>query len=411
MTCVTGVNNQLLFDGTYTYSYDAEGNQTARWIASTTSPLETQPGDGDTNVTIYTWDNRDRLTSVTHYADSEALTGATPDQTVTYTYDAFDRWIGETITTIAGTTQTRYVYDGNQIVMQFDGIGTDALTASDVSHRYLWGAAVDQLMADEQVTNGPSQAGDVVWTLNNNENTVRDLATYDPGTRPTTVVNHRVFSAYGEMLSQTNPTTNTVAAVDCLFAYTGQPLDKATGLQNNGARWYDAITGRWLSQDPIGYRGGVNLYEYVGDSPITRSDPTGEVWWWPPDWFRPTPKPTPPPPAPEPEPVKTPLNPANYPPPTPLYPLPPNINGTLYPANVGPEGKQFHGANTPPTRGGPSCGTRTPLNPANYPPPTPLYPLPPNINGTLYPANVGPEGEQFPGANQPPERPQSCQRP
>ena len=45
-------------------------------------------------------------------------------QTVTYTYDAFNRWIGETITAGATTTQTRFVYDGNQIVMQFDGTGT-----------------------------------------------------------------------------------------------------------------------------------------------------------------------------------------------------------------------------------------------------------------------------------------------
>ena len=115
MACVTGANNELLFDGTYTYSYDTEGNQTARWIASTTSPLETQPGPGDTDITIYTWDNRDRLTSVTHYADYDAYTGTgmtspTPDMTVSYIYDAFNRWIGETMTTSAGTTQTRDAY-------------------------------------------------------------------------------------------------------------------------------------------------------------------------------------------------------------------------------------------------------------------------------------------------------------
>ena len=28
-----------------------------------------------------------------------------------------------------------------------------------------------------------------------------------------------------------------------------------TGLQNNGKRWYDSITGRWLRQDPIGFGG------------------------------------------------------------------------------------------------------------------------------------------------------------
>lgn len=184
VSCITGPNNELLFDGTYTYSYDANGNTTARWIASTTGSLETQPGTGDTDITTYTWDNRNRLTLVTMYATFADFLAGSPSQTVTYTYDAFNRWIGETIATttdgVTTTTQTRFVYDGNQIVMQFDGTGSGDLTAGDLSHRYLWGPAVDQLLADEHVTNGLSQQGQVVWTLTDNQNTVRDLATYDP---------------------------------------------------------------------------------------------------------------------------------------------------------------------------------------------------------------------------------------
>jgi RHS repeat-associated protein len=191
--------------------------------------------------------------------------------------------------------------------MQFQKTGTGDLAATDLSHRYLWGPAVDQLLADEQLTPvvgggyDLTSPGNVVWTLADNENTVRDLATYSNGT--TTVQNHREFSAYGELLSQTNPQTGQAAAVDCVFAYTGRALDEATGLQNNDERWYEAITGRWLSQDPIGFRGGVNLYEYVGDSPLTRTDPSG-LWniFWPPSWpwFNPGPTPPPAPPLPPP---------------------------------------------------------------------------------------------------------------
>ena len=159
------------------------------------------------------------------------------------------------------TTQTRYVYDGNQIVMQFDNLTSPAsgegqgeglpLAATNLSHRYLWGPAVDQLLADEQLSTG---AG-LVWTLGDNQNTIRDLAVSTGGV--TSVVNHRVFSAYGQLLSQNNPSDGyAAAAVDCLFAYTGRPLDQATGLQNNLNRWYDAITGRWLSQDPQWPRSG-----------------------------------------------------------------------------------------------------------------------------------------------------------
>jgi uncharacterized protein RhaS with RHS repeats len=40
-------------------------------------------------------------------------------------------------------------------------------------------------------------------------------------------------------------------------------------------RWYDPQTGRFLSQDPIGLAGGVNLYAYAGNNPASFSDPFG----------------------------------------------------------------------------------------------------------------------------------------
>jgi RHS repeat-associated protein len=150
---------------------------------------------------------------------------------------------------------------------------------------------VDQLLADEQLlpsTSGGgaggegynlSQPGNIVWTLGDNENTIRDLATYDPTANgnagETTIVNHRVFSAYGQLLSQTNPSTLSPATVDCLFAYTGEALDTATSLQNNDNRWYNAITGRWLSQDPSGLGPDTNPYRYCGNGPTIATDPFG----------------------------------------------------------------------------------------------------------------------------------------
>ncbi len=38
---------------------------------------------------------------------------------------------------------------------------------------------------------------------------------------------------------------------------------------------YDPTEGRWLSRDPIGERGGINLYGYVGNGPVNYYDPSG----------------------------------------------------------------------------------------------------------------------------------------
>jgi len=42
-----------------------------------------------------------------------------------------------------------------------------------------------------------------------------------------------------------------------------------------GFRYYNASAGRWLSKDPIGEEGGMNLYGFVGNSPVDRLDYLG----------------------------------------------------------------------------------------------------------------------------------------
>ena len=47
-------------------------------------------------------------------------------------------------------------------------------------------------------------------------------------------------------------------------------------------RYYSPTPGRWLTRDPIGYRGGINLYGYVNSSPVGNVDAEGLSWW---DWM------------------------------------------------------------------------------------------------------------------------------
>jgi RHS repeat-associated protein len=59
------------------------------------------------------------------------------------------------------------------------------------------------------------------------------------------------------------------------FGYTGHQREAATGNWYSVYRHLDPRTGRWTQRDPIGFKGRVNLYPYVGNNPISATDPEG----------------------------------------------------------------------------------------------------------------------------------------
>ena len=256
----TGSNNQLTDDGTYSYTYDGEGNRLTRTNDSTSASTE------------YTWDFRNRLTKVT---DKDSY--GTVTQVVEYTYDVFDRRIAKAVDTtspfnLSDAVIERYVYDdasgvasadrGN-VVLDFvdpDGSGS---TAISLSKRYLYGNAVDQLFAQEDVTQSTSSADRVLWPLVDNLGTVRDLAKNDG-----TLGEHYTYDSYGNVKSGDTSLTR--------YLYTSREFDADTGLQYNRARWYDPAVGKWISEDPLGFTAGdANVSRYVGGAVTSATDPSG----------------------------------------------------------------------------------------------------------------------------------------
>jgi RHS repeat-associated protein len=270
-----GYNNRLTSDGTYTYQYDAEGNRVAKFIDNDGNWALSA---GDTDVTQYAWDHRNRLIGVAFRDVQEDLT----TKAIEYVYDPFNRLIARKLDPdgefgSAAVEEAYYIYDGNQIVAQLDGPSED-----DITNRYLWGPAIDQLLADEQVTD-PTQPGAVVWPFIDHLNTIRDLAVVENGT--TRIATHRAFDAFGLRTDQQHfdltgaPIAPTdPAAVDSIFNHAGRFVDPETGQEYDWNRWYDLFTHAWTAEDPnpTQFGGGdVNLYRYVGNGPLVSTDPAG----------------------------------------------------------------------------------------------------------------------------------------
>ena len=245
----TGDNNQLTSDGTFNYTYDDEGNRLTRTRIS---------GTADDYTTEYEWDHDNRLTKLTYKNNSDTVT-----KEIEYGYDLFGRRISKTIdwdgAGSGSAEEVHYVYDGDDILLAFDESG-------DLTNRYLHGPAVDQILADEQVTSLTS-AGDVLWPLVDNLGSVRDIVDSTGA-----VENHLTYDAFGNVTSETDDT------VDHIYAYTGRDRDEESDLQYNRARYYDASVGRWISEDPIAFAAGdSNLTRYVGNFTVGARDPTGLV--------------------------------------------------------------------------------------------------------------------------------------
>ena len=223
----TGLHNRLLNDGTYSYTYDNEGNRLTR--------TETATG----TIDEYTWDYRNRLTSITT-KDSNGIVIKTAE----YTYDAYDRRIEKVVDEDgagpkAATTEG-YVYDGDHIALVFDGDGT-------LTHRYLHGPQIDQVLAEETAD------GQVRWALTDNQGTVRDVIDNQGN-----ILNHISYDSFGQITSQTN------TEAYFRFGYTGREYDQESGQYYYRARYFDPGVGRFISEDPIGFDGGdSNLFRYV----------------------------------------------------------------------------------------------------------------------------------------------------
>lgn len=209
-------------------TYNA-GNQLAQW--GTANIFYDANGNMTSSGTDgYTWDAHNRLVST--------LSGGA------FQYDAFGRRSSKTM----GGTVTNFLYDDVNAVQELSGTTPTANLLS---------GGEDELFQRTDSSGASNFLSDVLGStlgLTDSLGVIQTQYTFEP---------------FGNTSIGGAATTNS-------FAYAGRELD-GTGLYFNRARYYSSQFGRFISEDPAGFAGGINLYGYVDASPTNATDPSG-LW-------------------------------------------------------------------------------------------------------------------------------------
>jgi len=209
-----------------------------------------------------------------------------PQQLGAYVLDAFNRRVRKTVTNSGlsdavpnGTTD--YLYMGNQVIEERNPFGGSGSTDTPTK-QYIWGAYVDECaQLNLLAPAGPDNLSAGVYYLLQDllyravaltNSTGNIVEAYDTDAYGTTVI----FTAPYQGNWWSDDDTQSYYGANEII-YCGYRYDPESELYYVRNRTYSPPLGRWLQRDPIGYAGGVNLYEYVGGQAVVGVDPKGLV--------------------------------------------------------------------------------------------------------------------------------------
>ena len=211
------------------------------------------------NGTSLQWDERYRLKNA-------SLAEA---QSVEYEYDVLGRRTSRTAGILPAEVE-HYVYNGQQVVADLDADG-------NLLRTYVWGPGIDNLLSFTDHASGTTY-----YAIKDHQNSVLAFVNESGA-----IVESYEYSAYGETkVFDSAGTQIAQSALGNRYLFQGREYDSATGLYYFRARWYNPETGRWLSKDPLGIEGGLNLYAFCDNNPVNFVDPSGlckkkfsKEWW------------------------------------------------------------------------------------------------------------------------------------
>src|ERR1043166_3938333 len=263
-------------------NYDGSGNLTN--------------ANGGTNAYIYDDENR-LIQWYSYQAGAPATDG---DLASEFVYDGLgrlrDRWeyVWNEATSPIGaswrwTSTTRYVYDGWRVIQERDTNNTPLVSytrGSDLSAPLLGGAGgglegaggIGGLLAR---SHGYASTNGNWYTHNFYHADGKGNVTYLVDSAQALAASYR-YDPFGNLISS----SGSLASAN-VYRFSSKEIHVNSGMYYYGQRFYDPNLQRWLNRDPIQEWGGINLYGFVGNNPLSYADPYGNDLFNPFTWFDP----------------------------------------------------------------------------------------------------------------------------
>jgi RHS repeat-associated protein len=268
---LTAESNENIHD--LTYSYDAVGNRL------------TKTANGSEQHYIYGAANR---------LDAVRLNSTTGSQVYRFEYDAN----GSMVKKYDNNDQPlmNIVYDqrrlasvmnvsnpANDLAFQYDAniYRIEKENSTDTKKYFLEGEHLESVYNEDDELQANYLRGvvvdEVISGFEKNSNDVMESRTFhhDQVNSVTSLSDHNGASVQTNSYGPFGETFSTSGSSQNSMQYTGRELDDETGLYYYRARYYDPELGRFISEDPIGFKGGINFYVYVNNRPLFDRDPAG----------------------------------------------------------------------------------------------------------------------------------------
>ncbi len=224
-------------------------NETASYLHNRLTSIDT---------TLYAHDNEGQLsrkqgTTTTNYIfdDAYRLTEISAGTPISYSYDGS----GNRLQATRNGIETRYIYDttGNLLAE------TDS--SNVITRYYIHGAGLLAAVTPTDTTYcyHYDGIGSTVAVTDSSQ----------------AVVNSYNYTPFGMILNESKTFSQP-------FKYVGKlgVMAEDSGFYYMRARYYDPVTGRFISEDPLGFGGGdVNLFVYAQNNPVMFMDPLGLFWF------------------------------------------------------------------------------------------------------------------------------------